>query len=235
MSDQTEVNPLRDQMVRNVIGQHAGEPITVENLAPHFPPDFDLGQDDLAPYQEVEFEGGPAEVKADPTPEPDSKALADARDAKTPVSPQPRTPKEAQALAEAIEAATLRRIKSDQNLANRRVELLAAQSAERDARTKLAEAVTTFQKGFAPVTPEQLRRAHVQEQAEIRAAIKDGRLSPRKNPGSGKSVVDRMASYGRGGNPARGDYRRGAYPSQAKGAPNYDPRRGPVAKLPSEL
>ena len=261
---------LRDQMVRNVIAQHAGEPITVDHLAQFLPPDFDLGADDLQPYQEaaaVEFEGElappvtgtkpppvtgePSKVNGTPQPPttprapapgeagyeataagPDSKALADARDAKPPVPTQPRTPKEAAALAEAIEAAVQRRIKADQDLANRRVELMATGEAERTARAKLATAVQTFQNGFAPVSAEQMRRDYVREQNEIRAAIKDGRLPPRKNPGHGKSVVDRNAFYSRGGNPARGDYRRGAYPSQAYGAPNRDPARGPVAKPP---
>ena len=273
MTEQTEINPLRAQMVRNIIAQHEGEPITVENLAPFLPADFQLGDDDLQQYQAaarvtgakpppvagdpaktsgeapapatgepVTFDDAPAAPATGQMPVigptaagPDSRALAEARDAKPPVPLEPRTPKEAAALAEAIESAVQRRIKADQELANRRVELMAAGEAERAARTRLSVAVTTFQNGFAPVSPEQMRRDYVREQNEIRAAIKDGRLPPRKNPGHGKSMVDRQAFYGRGGNPAAGNYRRGAYPSQAFGAPNYDPRRGNVAKPPSEL
>jgi len=200
------------ERVRNIIAQNPGEAITVENLKRFLPDDFKLGNDDLEPFAPVEFEGEP------PTPEPDSKALADARDAKPPVPMQPRTPKEAAALAEAIEAATLRRIKADQDLANRRVELLAAHSAERDARSKLAASVTTFQSGFPPLSPSELLRQHAKEQTGIRAAIKDGRL-PQRRPTFGKSRVDASAFYQRGGSPAGGGraYSRGAYPASAYG------------------
>lgn len=214
-----ERNPLRDQMVKNIIGQHPGEPVTVEHLAQFLPPDFDLGDDDLQPYQQAAVSGGP--------PDTEKRVLDPAT-----VYEAQMSPKQAAATQEAIEAATQRRIAADQVLANRRVELLAAQDAERVARDRLATSIMTFQKGFPPMTPEQLRRAHVQEQTEIRQAIKDGRLNPRKNTGHGKSMVDRQAFYGRGGNPAHGNYRRGAFPSQAYGAPNYDPRRGPVVKPP---
>ena len=139
----------------------------------------------------------------------------------------PATPQE-------IETAVLRRIQADQDLANRRSELLSAQSAERVARDALAKAVTQFQIKLAPVTPEALRRSHVAEQAAIRQAQKDGLLPQRPGPGIGRSVVDRQAYYSRGGSPARGSYQRGAYPSQAKGAPNFDPRRGATVKLPEQ-
>jgi hypothetical protein len=223
MSEQPEVNPLRDAIVKSILAQYAGEPITVENRAPHFPADFLLGDDDLAQYQQAAKETPPVKINGRMLdPEAAARHTAAEAEAVAKAAPDPA----------AIEAATLRRIKADQDLANRRVEVLAAQDAERVARDKLATAVTTFQKGFAPVTPEQLRRSHVAEQAEIRAAIKDGRLNPRRNPGIGKSVVDRIASYGRGGSPARGNYQRGAFGSHMKGAPNYDPRRGAVAAPP---
>lgn len=215
-------NPLRNQMVRNIIGANPDAPLTIEGLREFFPSDFDLGDDDLAPYQTIEFE-----PEAEPTPA--SVALA-AKPEAAPVAAEPtpaRTP-------EAIEAATLRRIASDQNLANARVAVTVAGNAERAARAKLAEAVNTFQKGFPPVTREKLVGDFVKEQAEIRRKIASGEMEPRKNPGIGKSVVDRTAFYGRGGNPATGNYRRGAYAAQFKGTKNYDPRRGPVAKLPSE-
>ena len=55
-------NPLREQMVANVIAQHPGEPI--ENLVQYLPPDFDFGPDDLERYQQAdatEFGSEPAE------------------------------------------------------------------------------------------------------------------------------------------------------------------------------
>jgi hypothetical protein len=288
-------NFLRDQMVKNTIAQHKGEPMTVEHMSQYLPDDFLLGDDDLAPFQKsapARVEG----VKAPPVtgekqvivprapnsgtqgeavpaskirnalaqldPANDDHWTADGLPSTSAVQkiandptirlrdiqaaapglerPKPQDRDIPKATAEAIEAATLRRIKADQDLANRRVELMAAQNAERDARTKLARAVTTFQNGFAPITPEQLRRSHVQEQADIRAAIKEGRLPmPRRGAGIGKSAVDRAAYWSKfGGGPGAGGggaYRRGAMPSNVKGAPNYDPSRGAVAKLPSEL
>ena len=242
-------NPLRKMMTTNVIHQNPDVPLTVEALRPFFPDDFDLGEDDLAPHVQaaagIEFEG-----ELPPTP----KVLSDAEVAALNVAPDPQGPSDGtsslsdafQSAAgiepeivpptpEEIEAAVQRRIQADQDLANRRSELLSAQSVERAARDKLSQAVSAFQKGFAPITPEQLRRSHVQEEAAIRQAIKDGTMpAPRNGAGVGKSVVDRQAFYSRGGSPGRGDYRRGAFPSQAQGAKNYDPRKGNVAKLPSQ-
>jgi hypothetical protein len=209
MTDETEVNPLRGQMIRNTIGANPDAPLTIEGLKEFFPPDFDLGNDDLAPYQAVEFE-----AEAEPTPKAEAKPEPEA----APVAPTP----------EAIEAATLRRIKSDQDLANARVAVTVAGNAERTARDKLGKAVQAFQSGFPQITREKLVADHAKEQLEIRRKIASGEMELRKNPGIGKSVVDRTAFYGRGGNPARGDYRRNAYPSQMKGTKNYDPRRGPV-------
>lgn len=241
----TEPVNYRDWMVRAAIFKHPEEPRTVEALAQYLPSDFDLGDDDLAPYQEgadivFENETPPVTIRENgrtklldpeaaarrntPPAKDDSKPGVKA-EADEPAAPLPPDP-------DAIEAAVKRRLKADQDLANRRVELIAAQTAERAARAELAQAVTTFQRGFPPMTPEQLRREHVREQAEIRAAIKDGRLSPRQNRGMGKSIVDRQAYFSRGGNPAAGDYRRGAFSSSMRGRSNYDPRRGFVAAKP---
>jgi hypothetical protein len=126
-----------------------------------------------------------------------------------------------------IVAATARRLQADKDLANRRVELIAAQNAEREARATLAQAVGAFQAGFSPMTPEQLRRQHVQEQAGIREAIREGRMAPRR-PTFGKSRVDASAYYQRGGSPGGGGraYSRGAFPASA---------RGRTVKVPSEI
>jgi len=225
----TEINPLRDYMVHQAIIAHPDAPLTIEALAPHLPPDFDLGEDDLQPYQQAAVSESAPEVApvkvgnrvldAEAAARHAAEAEAEAAEPAAPLPPDP----------DAIDAAVKRRIAADQALANKRVALLAAQSAERDARAALAQAVQQFQVGFPPKSQSELLREHAQEQAAIRAAIKSGALPPRKNPGIGKSVVDRLASYGRGGNPASGDYRRGAFGSQMRGRLNHDPRRGPVA------
>jgi hypothetical protein len=258
MTEEREVNPLRALMVENIINQNSDVPITVEALAPLLPDNFDLGEDDLELYRErhpLEAEPTPAqreaadmvqgilsgdapivfEGEAEQSPEAIGEAEARAFNAhresqRAPIkapeadSPAPATP-------EQIDAAILRRNKAEQGLANARVAVTVAGNAERAARAKLAEAVTTFQNGFPKVTHEQLMRDVIASEQQRKAAGHP--LRPQGQPG--KSVVDRVAFYGRGGNPARGDYRRGAFAASAKGAPNYDPRRGAVAaKVPSE-
>ena len=228
-TEQDDVNPLRRMMVENVIKQNFREPLTVDALKDFFPPDFDLGLDDLQPHIDaaataIEFEGEPEALP------PQARAVAAANVAAEPVATEPEAPP---ATPEAIERATVRRLAADQALANARVAVISAQNVERDARGKLAKAVGAFQSGFPQITREQLMRDMIASEQARKAA---GHTShPQSRPG--KSVVDRVAFYGRGGNPARGDYRRGAFPSQAFGAPNHDPRRGAVAaqpKVPSE-
>jgi pyruvate/2-oxoglutarate dehydrogenase complex dihydrolipoamide acyltransferase (E2) component len=242
-----EINPLRAMMVQNIINQNSSEPITVENLAPFFPKDFDLGEDDLENYRQsrpVIFEGEPEAMPA-ATQEAAPEAVAE------PEAPPPATP-------DAIEAATVRRIAADQSLANARVAVTVAGNVERAARDKLAKAVSAFQSGFAPITREMLMRDVIASEQARKAA---GHVTQRQGR-PGNSVVDQSAFYGRGGNPARyapapwglngkpvpagtpgavpgaKGYRRGAFSSQEKGARNDNPARGPVAalpKVPSEI
>jgi hypothetical protein len=227
MTEETEINPMRVMMVTSIIQRNQGEAFTVENLTRFFPADFDLGEDDLAHYRAahpidvppeppIEFEGDTA-----PTAEAPAPAVESAKPEPEPAQPPP---------PEAIEAAVTRRNKAEQDLANARVLQITEDNQERALRGDLAKAVSAFQSGFPPITREQLMRDVIASEQERKAA---GHPS-RPQSGPGKSVVDRVAFYGRGGNPARGDYRRGAFSSQAKGAPNYDPRRGAVAKAPSE-
>jgi hypothetical protein len=262
MTEEREVNPLRALMVENIINQNPDVPITVEALAPLLPDNFDLGEDDLELYRErhpLEAEPTPAqreaadmvqgilsgdapivfEGEAEQSPEAIGEAEARAFNAHRESqraaikAPEADSPAPAPATPEQIDAAILRRNKAEQGLANARVAVTVAGNAERAARAKLAEAVTTFQNGFPKVTHEQLMRDVIASEQQRKAAGHP--LRPQGQPG--KSAVDRQAFYGRGGNPARGDYRRGAFPAQAKGAPNYDPRRGTVAvqpKVPSE-
>jgi hypothetical protein len=239
MTEETEINPMRVTMVTSIIQQNQGEAFTVENLTRFFPADFDLGEDDLAYYREthpIEFEAEaeptPAATQA-PAPEPQppqARALAASRAPESKplegIAPEPAPPAD----PAAIDAAVTRRNKAEQDLANARVLQITEDNQERALRGDLAKAVSAFQSGFPPITREQLMRDVIASEQERKAAGHPSR--PQSRPG--KSVVDRVAFYGRGGNPARGDYRRGAFASQAKGAPNYDPRRGAVAKVPSE-
>ena len=210
MTIETEVNPLRAAMVLNVISQNPGEPIAVENLAKYLPDNFDLGPDDLERYAEAALAEA-VTTRDGGSKEPEAVAESAAEIAPEQLS-EPPTP-------EAIEAATLRRIAADQNIANARVAVTVAANAERVARDKLATALGVFQSGFAPITPQELRRQHVQEQQEIRRKIAAGEMPPPRHAGIGKSAVDRAAFYQRGGNPAGGGraYARGAAPAAAYG------------------
>jgi hypothetical protein len=194
-------NPLRDDMIRNVVSERAGEPITVENLARFFPDDFCLCDYDLAPYidgapaeQPIEFEG------AEPTPAPEAEAFnhplpVSGNEAEQAPEPPPPTP-------EQIDKAVQRRIKADQDLANMRVLQLTEDDKERELRTALAKAVHTFQSGFPPINPALARKQHAQEQVQIRQAIKDGLLpGPEQNVPRG--AVSRAAYYRRFGHGPR--------------------------------
>jgi hypothetical protein len=223
---------LRKEMVADAV-QRAGSPITVEFVSKFLPEDFELEESDLAEFQ-------PAEAVPAAQAEPFDWAALNERvqrlnaNGEAPDMQEPEAPavQEPPALGD-IEAATARRIASDSLVANTRNAVLAAQNVEREARARLANAVVQFQSGFQAVTPEQLRRDHVKEQQAIRAGIANGTIEPpRYGSGVGKSVVDRIAFAQRSGSHNNGNFRRGA--STIKGAPNFDPRKGPVAKLPSQ-
>lgn len=239
MTTETEVNPLRAEMVANVVRLHQREPLTVEALALYFPPDFDLGADDLAPFAPIEVpppsaigdyvkaskEAAPdVEFDADPpAPHVPGQDIGEVRvvSAKANVDPASVSNTEPEAppppTQEEINAAVERKIAAERDLPNKRVALIAAGSAEREARAKLAAAVTQFQSGLAPITPQELRSQFVKEQQAIRSAIARGEMPGRPGPKIGKSAVDRNAFYSRSTNPAHGDYRRGSYPASARG------------------
>ena len=133
-----------------------------------------------------------------------------------------------------------RAIAADRALAEARLTLARAKDALAASNAKLATTVTAFQVATGTKRPTQAEffKQHAMEQNEIRRKIAVGELpSPqRRGAAIGRSAIDRAAFYQRGGNPAGGGgaYRRGAFPSQARGAPNYDPRRGATVKLPSQ-
>jgi hypothetical protein len=203
-------NPLREDMIRNVISERAGEPITVENLAKFFPDDFFLCDGDLAPYREaepateqpIEFEGA-TEPEAQPFNHPLPITGNEAEQAPGPPPPA----------FEQIENATQRRIKADQDLANARVLQMKEDKAEEQLCAALATAVTAFQAAFPPVTRETLMQQHNQEQAAIRHAISRGEMpAPQQNVPRG--AVSRAAYYQRFGHGARAGGGR-AYASRA--------------------
>jgi hypothetical protein len=250
-------NVLRKQMVADAVNRGAGSPITIEFVAKFLPDDFELGTDDLAPYMAAEAEPeaeapfdwnalgeqvdrvrekrlaaqagqtAPTEQEAEALGEQEAAAFNSHRE-------RQRAP----VTADDIGAAMTRRLAADALVNNSRVTLITAQNVEKDARIKLADSIIQFQSGFDKLTPEQLRRDHVKEQAAIRQAQKDGTLPMRLGPGIGKSAVDRAAYFSKFGHGAGagggGAYRRGAYSSNERGTLNTDPRRGAVAKLPSE-
>jgi hypothetical protein len=229
-NEQTEVNPLRAQMVRNVMMHHSGEPLTVEHLRQHFEqyPQFDFGQDDLDHWKaqagiETEFEpDATAAPVSEQTPAPE--VAADA---------EPAPPTQAD-----IDAAVIRRNAAELAVANGRVVLITAQNAEKAARAKLAKAVSDFQSGFQPFSHEQLARAHIASELATRQARADGLLPPRAGPGIGKSAVDRAAyysKYGHGPNAGGGNaYARPTVRDRDGVARRVYPSRFRNAKLPSE-
>lgn len=232
------MNPHRKEYIADAI-ERAGPdaPLTVEHISRYLPGDFKLTDANLAEFRPAEAEPAPVTVfelaaslksrvdamqanGAAPEAEPESSGTVEV------VPDTPATPEE-------IELVSARRNQVEKDLANARVARTVAGNTERRLYGVLAKAITQFQSGFVPMTPEQLRREYVQEQAAIRQGIKDGTIPTGPGPAIGKSVVDRAAYYSRG-NPRTGNYRRGAYPANYKGGPNFDPRRGPVVKPPSE-
>jgi hypothetical protein len=196
------VNPLRADMIRTAISEHAGEPITVENLAQYLPADFELADGDLAPYQSateqpIVFEGEQipeAELLAglEPTPEAIGESEARAFNAhresqRAPIKAPEAESKPAPASPEAIEAAVIRRNKADQDLANARVLQLKENDKERELRTLLAKAVTNFQAAFPPITRETLMKDFVASEQARRAS---GEPATRQNR-PGNSYLDR--------------------------------------------
>ena len=176
---------LRQQIVLAVIENHPDLPLTVEALAEHFAKydKFDLGQDDLDWYAAaLEADQAQAAEPAEPDEQPEPEPPASAND---------------------IEAAVARKLNADQALANARVALQVAQRREVELRGRLSTAVASFQRGFAPVTQEQLHRDFLASEAALRVARKEGRAPPRHTGrGIGPSAVDRSAYYQRFGHGA---------------------------------
>jgi hypothetical protein len=211
--------------------REAGEPETLPNVQLRLPDDFDLAQD--------EWDGirGFIDNEATAIPEPDASAAevepwlvdseqAAAAEAEAQFAPATRD----EAMAEIMglqrllaEARALVRIKTDERKA---------------ARERLSIAVTRFQLGAGCVmTQTELLKLNAREQQLLRIARANGELAPPRQNMPGPSAVDRAAFYSRGGSANVGHgpkWRRGAAGIESRGSLNHDPRRGPVAKLPSE-
>lgn len=117
-------------------------------------------------------------------------------------------------------------------LANARARVTTATNKRNAARGRLSDAVQAWQVGRPKMTREQLARDYIRDQQEQKLAVAEGRMSPREAPRIGPSVIDRVAAAQRGGPAAWGNFRRNA--SLVRGGLNFDPRKGPVAKLPSQ-
>ena len=211
----TTRNIMRDEMIRAAINEarEAGKPVTVAVLGlEHLPSDFDLSQSELDGFLADE---------AEPT----------AVDLLTIESDAPADEPEAEAApAMTMDEARDRLVRLNNELSQARGDVLMLASKQRDARAKLAAAITQFQTGFPKLTPTELLRQHAREQNELRAQGKTGRVRQSR---PGPSVVDQAAYYSRGGTANRGygpKWRRGAYAADSYGAPNSDPRRGAISK-----
>jgi len=216
-----------------------GEKLTQEQLDDYHATAARLvvGNPAPAPEPEATAETEPwltPEPEAASEPEADAEAVGAALDtlhqAPEPEAPAPNDP----------EAARNRAFAAERNLGECRLAVTRAKDAESASRRKLATAVTQFQiaTGTKRPTQSEFFKQHAIEQNEIRRKIAAGELPPPQRRGAaiGRSAVDRAAFYQKGGNPAGGGraYARGALPASHKGAPNYDPRKGPTVKLPSQ-
>ncbi len=124
------------------------------------------------------------------------------------------------------EAASARVAMAKRNCGEAGRMVIVTKEAERTARAKLAQAVTAFQRATGAIPPSQSEvfRDYAKQQAAMRVTIATGKVqaAPSRQPVPGPSAVDRIAFYGRGGNPAGGGnaFRRGAVTQ--KGRPNFN-------------
>ena len=219
-------NPNRDAAIITVIREtidEQSEPLTWANVAlkcERFGPSFG----DLS---EEEFTLAVASL--------DASQADTASESSTPVESTEPSP------AVSRDEANARIVHANSDLARARGALITAGNRQKQARANLASAISAFVAGQQPMTFEQLARQEIAANQAYKQAVKDGEIAPRQRPQPGRSHIDRVAAYSAGGNASdhvRGQlqtgHRRGASPAYMKGRPNFDPRRGPVAKLPSQ-
>lgn len=206
------MNVLRQNMVRDAVAKarNGNLEITVRNVAMFLPgptafdvalrtqEDFAVDLDDIAPYlPEPQVEHHPAEVA--------SQVVAHDNNSEPVESPQDRVAR--------LEAATINLERERQDLRYNREQ---AVTDERKAQLELEGIARAFMNGFSPpITPDQLLRQHVQQQAEQRTLRAAGKLPGPKVRAVGPSTLDRYAMAQRGGNPgfAGRAYSRGGQPA----------------------
>ncbi len=126
-------------------------------------------------------------------------------------------------------------------LGQARIEIQKARFNTQRARTALANQITIWQTGLPAYSREELVRDFLRSEQEKRRQRIEGGIPPEYKP-VGKSAIDRAAAYSRDNSPegavrsrmTGGGMRRGAFPKSMQHQSNFDPRRGAVAKLPSE-
>ncbi|MGH7716387.1 MAG: hypothetical protein ACREML_10380 [Vulcanimicrobiaceae bacterium] len=239
--DFTTGNPARDNMLRLALrtANNMHRDLTVAGLADLLPPDFDPGEDEIAgmigdsgSFQQV------FTTAAEPTPTPAETAPSAPVESAAPeasgtYSIDPNIhPAELPAVKDAIREDVARR---QLDVANRRLskarDVMAVAAGElRERRTDLSGAIMAWQllaeKAGDGLTREQRERREVQNHIAAQNAERARRVAMRNN--SAARFVQRRMQNG----PSRGGFSREA--AARAGFVNNDPRRGPVAKLPSE-
>ena len=226
-------NPVRDGILYEVIRKIGGG-VSFESAVAALAPDFDLDESEytaamkilnMAPGPQsdvpVRIEAGSEVPAPQSLPHPPQSIEA---------HPEPLTHQEA---ADAVLA-------TDNALGEARMKLRDRQAETKLARSALATSITIWQTGLPHYSAERNVRDHLKaEQAARRQRIEQGGPAATAQPG--KSYIDRAAKYGRDNTPEgaarsrmQNGARRGAFGFSQKFQKNFDPARGPVAKLPSE-
>jgi hypothetical protein len=231
-------NPVRDGILYEAIRKIGGG-VSFEATVAALAPDFDL--------DEIEYDGAMkilnlAPKSAEPklsnvsegtiAPETPAERMGGLPNGSPHTDPGARrmTSQEATAAIQAAENA----------LGEARAALRLRQAETKAARAALATSITIWQTGLPVYTSEMNVRAHLKAQQQARRErIEQGGPAATTQPG--KSYIDRAAKYGRDNTPEgaarsrmQNGARRGAFGISAKFQKNFDPARGPVAKLPSE-
>jgi hypothetical protein len=198
----------------------AGERVNAKTLKARlpearFPGLGDIGEDEsAAAFEIIEQEAEAAYARTLEAEQPAEQQAEPQGEA-----PQPEAP--TLSPTEAVENLRLAHVA----LADARAAVTTATNVRNRARERLASAVTQWQMGL----PKMDRTTAVHESI---ASYQATRAEQVRRVQPGPSIIDRVAANQRGGPAAWGNFRRGA--STVRGAPNFDPRKGPVAKLTSQ-
>jgi hypothetical protein len=248
MTYYTTGNIVRDAFIDKAIksARASDLPLTVTSLSVGFglPDDFGLDEKELLGFLGMmDGTNGEAETAApqdalDMLSAPMPRDGGDTVDATiAAMAPQDAPPEAAFAPATRDEAMT--DIVAMRNVLAEARALVQIKTAQRkSARGRLADEIRRFQIGAgAAISTEELLRQNARDQQALRIARANGELAPAPQNQPGPSAIDRAAFYSRGGSANTGHgpkWRRGAAGIESRGSLNHDPRRGPVAKLPSD-